>query len=145
MDSPRTRAWIIFCMWSVVLLVVISLFFVGSGPEEWGTDSNRRFSAAVIFGIAYSVFFYLQFKIRQPKKDERDFLIELKASSASMICILIYVFAFCISIFVYYENENWMPVSWMWFIAYTTVILSYIVNSGFYLWYEKRVDGYGRN
>ncbi len=61
-----------------------------------------------------------------------------------MILILMYVYFFGISIYVFYENDVLMPASWMWFLAYTTVFFTYIVNSGFYLWYEKRVDGYGK-
>jgi len=127
------------------LIAFIALFFIVSGPTEWGTDSNIKLISAVVFGIGYVVFFFVQSKGKKAKKNERDYLIELKSSNATLIVILIYVFLLCISIFVYYENDGSVPVSWMWFIAYTSVFLTYIINSGIYLWYEKRIDGSGKH
>ena len=145
MGNQRTLAWIVLTLWSAVLIAFIALFFVVSGPTEWGTDSNIKFMSAVIFGIGYIVFFFVQSKSKKVRKDERDYLIALKSSNATLIVILIYVFLLCISIFVYYEKAGFVPVSWMWFIAYTSVFLTYIINSGIYLWYEKRIGGSGRH
>jgi uncharacterized membrane protein len=127
------------------LIAFFCLFFIGSGPAEWGADSNIRFLSAVLFAVGYLIFFFIQLKGKGFKKDEREYLIELKASNATMIFILMYVFIFGISVYTIHEKDILMPASLIWFLAFTTVFFAYMVNSAFYLWFEKRVNGYGRN
>ncbi len=144
MSIQRKRAWQVLILWGIVFLIFLPLYFSGSGADEWGIDHNSRFLSSVVLGLGYVIFFVLQVKGRKIRKDEREYLIELKASQAAMISILLYVFIFGITMFVIYESKVFMPASWMWFLAYTTVFLAYISNSAFYLWFEKKMDGYGK-
>ena len=137
MNNPRKRAWSVLALWAIVLVVFLCLFFMGSGPAEWGENPNIRFLSAVVFGAGYLIYFYIQLKGRGFKKDEREYLIELKASNAAMIFILMYVFIFGISVYTIHEEDILMPASLIWFLAFTTVFLTYMVNSAFYLWFEK--------
>jgi len=140
MNNKRKQVWMVLGLWSIVLVIFLSLYIVGSGPNEWGTNSNIRFMTVIVFGVGYLAFSIIQLRGRKFKKDEREYLIELKSIKATMTSILMYVYFFGIVIYAFYENSVLMPASWMWFLAYTTVFLSYIINSGFYLWYEKRID-----
>lgn len=144
MKDRRTQAWMILGVWSIVLLAFLLLFFIGGGPPEWQQNSNARFLSAIVLAVGYIVFLMIQRKGKALIKDERDHLVELKSGNVTMILVLMYVFIFGISLFVAYESAGYMPVSWMWFLAYTTIFITYILNSVFYLWYEKRIGGYGR-
>lgn len=146
MSDARKRTWIIFITWSIVLIGFIILFFSVDDLVEWTwiKNRNKRIASAILLALGYVIFFIIQVKKKKERRDERTFLIELKASKVTMPLISMYVFLFGISLFVAYENEFVMPVSWVWFIAYTTIFLTYILYSGLYLWFDKRVDGYGK-
>jgi len=145
MSIQRKYAWMVLITWIIVLVVFLLLFFSGSGPSEWGSNSTKRIIAAIFFGIGYIVFFTLQIRNKKSNYDERDTLIQLKAGNSAMVIVLMFVFILSIGSFVIYEEEGQLPISWMWFLGYSTVFLTYIVNSGLYLYYEKREQGYGRN
>ena len=67
-----------------IILIFLSLFFIRSGPKEWGTNSNIRFTSVIVFGIGY---FIIQSRRKKSKKDEHEFQIELKSRKASMVFI----------------------------------------------------------
>jgi uncharacterized membrane protein len=126
-----------------VVLIGFTVLFFTAGPSEWNDDRTRKLISAALLLIGLVTFFITQFKSRKEKKDERTYLIELKAAKCAMTLIVIYAFIFSISLFVIYENKM-LPSSWLWFLAYSTLFLSYIFNSALYLWFEKRNDGYGK-
>lgn len=142
MDN-RTRSLLVFVDWTLVLILFSFLFFRGEGPDEWGVDFNRRFLSAICLALGYIGFYVIQWKARKNLQDERDKLLTLKAGQISMVVVLMYVFIFCISLYTYYEQANLMPVSWLWFLAYSTVCLTYMMNSGIYLLFDRSGVGYG--
>ena len=142
MSVTNKITWISLIIWLVVLAGFAILFFT-AGPLGWNTDRTRKVISAALLLVGLAVFFTAQSKRRTEKKDERTYLIELKAAKWTMTLIVIYAFIFSISLFVIYENEM-LPSSWLWFLAYSTLFLSYIFNSALYLWFESRNDGYGK-
>ena len=142
MDN-RKIAWITLIIWTIILIGFSIIFFSGNNAEEWGVNRIKRVVSAILFGIGFLSFFIIQFKRRKNKKDERTFLIELKASRLSMIIVLLYVYVSSVVLYIIYETKLLMPVSWMWFLAYSTICITFIVNSGLHLWFEKKVEGYG--
>ncbi len=140
MNDKRKQTWLVLGLWSVVLIVFLALFFIASKPSEWSTNSNIKFISGIIFGIGYILFFIIQLKSKNNTKSENEYLIKYKSTNSTLMVILMYVFIFTILLYIIYENDILMPVSWMWFLAYSTVFLTYIVNSGFYLWYEKKIN-----
>jgi len=144
MQMNRSKAWMILTLWSIVLIVFIYLFIMVTGPIGWMEQKNIRFMCAVLFGGGYLIFSLIQYKTRKIKFDEREYLVELKAVKATSISILMYVFMFGITIYTIYENNQMMPASWMWFLAYTSAFLFYILNSAYFLFYDRKEEGYGR-
>jgi len=138
-DNKRKQTWIILGIWVIVLIAFLYLFFIISKPSEWGINSNIKFVSGIIFGIGYILFFIIQFKSKNITKSKNEHLIKYKSTNSTLIVILMYVFIISILLSIVYENNILMPASWMWFLAYSTVLLTFIVNSGFYLWYEKRI------
>lgn len=139
MNDKRKKTWLVLGLWSVVLIIFLGLFFIASKPSEWNANSNIKFISGIVFGVGYILFFVIQLKGKNNTKNEKDKLIQYKSTSLTLVIILMYVFIFTMLIYIVYENDVLMPVSWMWFLGYSTVFLTYIVNSGFYLWYEKRI------
>lgn len=144
MQTNRSKAWMTLILWSLVLVVFIYLFAIATGPIGWMAQKNIRFMCALLFGGGYLVFSLILFKTRKIKSDEREYLVELKAVKATSISILMYVFIFGITIYTIYENNQVMPASWMWFLAYTSAFLFYILNSAYFLYYDRKEEGYGR-
>ncbi|OQX93699.1 MAG: hypothetical protein B6I17_02010 [Tenericutes bacterium 4572_104] len=139
MNDKRKKTWLVLGLWSVVLIIFLGLFFIASKPSEWSANSNIKFISGIVFGVGYILFFVIQLKGKNNTKNEKDKLIQYKSTSLTLVIILMYVFIFTMLIYIVYENDVLMPISWMWFLGYSTVFLTYIVNSGFYLWYEKRI------
>jgi len=129
-------------IWIIVTVVFFVLFFSGDGPESWGTNKTKRFLSALLFAVGFISFFIIQFKSNKETIDERVRQIQLKATSSTLIIILMYVFIFGISLYTFYDNKL-MPSSWMYLLTYSVVFLTYIVNSGLYIFFEKRETGYG--
>ena len=144
MQTNRSKAWMTLILWSLVLVVFIYLFAITTGPIGWMAQKNIRFMCALLFGGGYLVFSLILFKTRKIKSDEREYLVELKAVKATSISILMYVFIFGITIYTVYENKQMMPASWMWFLAYSSAFLFYILNSAYFLYYDRKEEGYGR-
>lgn len=142
--SNRARSILVVIDWTSILILFSILFFQGEGPTEWGMDPSRRFLSALCLAAGYIGFYVIQWRTRRNKQDEREVLINLKASQVGMVVVLIYVFLFCISLYTYYEKVSVMPSSWLWFLAYSTVSLAYIANSAFYLLFDRIGVGYGK-
>ena len=143
MDN-RMRNALVVADWTLVLVLFSLLFFRGEGPSQWGVDASRRILSALCFAAGYIGFYIVQWKGRKMPEDEREILLRLKASQYSMVIILIYVFMYCIMLYTFYEGIGIMPSSWLWFLAYSTVCLAYMMNSGIYLLLERGKVGYGQ-
>lgn len=114
-----------------ILFAFLVIFYAIVGPEEF---LARKFynvvSAAVI--LAAMISFALMLLLTNKKSnivDERDYLIQKKASSIGLMVSLIYVFLLSIILFITNRNEGTMNVSWAWFIAYSTFAFGYFITS----------------
>lgn len=148
MTQLRKRALFSLIIWGVVITVFVPLFFAGGGPSEWLQDRVRKILMIVVFGIGYLSFFLMMVLTRRKRsdgkvvKDERDNLVEIKSSKIAYIIVLLYIYIVCIILYMIYERTGVLPVSWMWFIGYTSIFIGSIIYAVVSLIVDMRVSGY---
>ncbi len=47
----------------------------------------------------------------------------------------VYIFVLAISLYLKYESVGSIPIAWVWFIAYSLVVVSFLITSAFSLIY----------
>lgn len=118
------------CSWAMVGLFMIMIFSNKSTILEWGDNRTKTILMAFLFLFGYSMDVTLMILEKTKKfgfkRDERDLFIQHKAMSFGFILSLIYVFTTAITLYTIYENKGAIPVGWMWFIAYSLVIVANI-------------------
>ncbi len=126
-------------IWSVVAILLVILFFSGDTINTWGDNQIKTILIATLFLIGYTGNLLLWLILRKRKnkieKDERDNYISLKSTSASFIATTIYIFVLAISLYLKYESVGSIPIAWVWFIAYSLVVVSFLITSAFSLIY----------
>ncbi|MCK5759334.1 MAG: hypothetical protein KAH14_09600 [Clostridiales bacterium] len=130
-------------IWSVVSILLAILFFSGDTINTWGDNRIKTLLMAALFLIGYvgNTILWLIFRKRKNKivKDERDNYISLKSTSASYIATTVYIFILAISLYIKYESIGSVPVAWLWFIAYSLVVVSFLITSAFSLIYYYKI------
>jgi hypothetical protein len=124
-------------LWLVVAVLFTLIFFSSGTIENWGDNRTKTLMLAALFFVGYGGDTVLRiiFRKRRIVKDERDDYINLKAMSASFILSLIYVFIVAISLYTYFEAQGYLPIAWVWFIAYSLIVVANICGSAFSIFY----------
>ena len=148
MSQTRLRAWLIAVIWSLAGVGFFLTFFSGGGPGEWATDSTRHLTGALALGFGFVGYWLALWFTRQreggpPASDERDVQIAARANQVTLIVVLVGIYAFTISLWTVFEAGGQVPVGWMWFLAYGSVILAYVTSSVTTLILDGRMGGHG--
>ncbi len=132
MTQLRKRAMWIVAIWMAVAAGFVATFFSSGGVETFA-DGSVRVGAGAIF-LAIGVFgtpimLYLT-RARAGAEhivaDERDDKLARKANLIGLTTVALYVFLVCIGLWETYREPGAVPVGWMWFLAYTTMIFVYL-------------------
>lgn len=106
--------------------IVLDPLLLRGRPETFVTEKARILIAAVLFGTGYSVQLLMLYLTRvRPGngpmvQDERDDWIARHANGAALVAVLVYVFLVGIVLWEVYHDRQFVPVGWMWFVAYTS-------------------------
>lgn len=114
-----------------ILFVFLVVYFSVVGPNDFMVGKvHMVVSAIVITAALLSFALMLLFTNKKGNLvDERDNLIQKKASSTGMVVSMMYVFLLSIILLVVYRDAGVVNVSWMWFIAYSTFAFAYFFTS----------------
>ncbi len=130
MNTTYKRSLITMILFGILFFYIVISFAV-IGPEDYlSTRLNRVINSIVI--ILAMIGFGLSMLLTNKSSnivDERDTLIQKKATSTGMMLTGMFVFLVTIFLFVKNENTGTVYVSWMWVIAYGTFSFSYFVTS----------------
>lgn len=66
-----------------------------------------------------------------------------RASRATLVVVLVGVFGLSVGLWEAYRSEGAVPVGWLWFLAYGTVIATFVVHSVATLLADARSGGHG--
>ena len=131
MTQLRKRALWTVAIWTAVAAGFLATFFSG-GVETFADGSSRVLTGAIflacgVFGTP--IMLYLT-RARSGAEhlvsDERDDRLARKANLIGLTTVALYVFLVCIGLWEAYREPGAVPVGWMWFLAYTTMIFVYL-------------------
>lgn len=141
MSKKMMQSLLHMILWSVVALIFIFVFFSRGTIENWGDNINKTIMIAALFLFGFGGDFILRLVFKNKKnkiiKDERDDYISMKSMAISGISTFIYFFIVAISLYTKYEKAGCVPVAWVWFIAYSLVMVVNItgaLSSSVYYW-----------
>jgi uncharacterized membrane protein len=132
MTQLRKRTLWIVAIWSVVGTGFLATFFAAGGAESFAEDSGRIAAGSVFlaFGVIGTPVMLTLTRARAGAEhlvaDERDDRLARRANPIGMTIVAMYVFLVCIVLWDAYREPGAVPVGWMWFLAYTTMILTYL-------------------
>lgn len=122
-----------FTLWLIVAISFLSIFLNEETINNWGDNRTKTIAIAFLFlvGLSGQLVFHLLNRKKEGKidKDERDLSIQNRSISYSFIITLVYVFVVTMSIYSYYEKARFIPIAWMWFVAYSLILVANIVTS----------------
>jgi len=147
LSQTRRRAWLAAVIWCVAGIGFLASTFSGGGPEELAQDSLRHLAGAgaLAFGFAgywMALWFTRRRKGAPPVADERDLQVVARANQATLVVVLVGIFAFTIGLWTFYEAGGQVPVGWMWFLAYGSVILASVTSAVAILVLDGRMGGH---
>jgi hypothetical protein len=148
LSQTRLRAWSAIGIWTLAGLGFVVTFFAGGGAEEFDTDSLRHFAGAVALAFGFLGYWSVLWLTRAPSDgpvpaDERDALVVARAAQSTLVVTLVAVFALSLGLWTVFEAEGEVPVGWMWFLAYGSVILASLVFAAATLVADGRSVGRG--
>ena len=148
MNQAQIRSIFSLVIWGTVALVFCGVFFLWGGPEGFAGDSLRILIAAS--GVGFGFLGYVMMLILTGKKssseailqDERDREIARRANGAALVSVMAFVFILCMILFTRFQDLGILPVGWLWFLAYSTACLGYLVHAATTLFLYKEMSGY---
>ena len=114
--------------WGIVAIGMVVVFSLPGTIENWGDNRLKTILLAllILFGFGSDLILRCCAASKRwgYRKDERDKNISTRAVSVGMIALVIYIFLFSITLYTCYETEGILPVGWMWFLAYSAIVVA---------------------
>ena len=127
MSQARRRVVFNLIIWGVVGLSFLTFFVIGGGPASFVSDRWRILltAVAVLTGFLATAGMLWQTRVRAGPIlcDERDVRVARRANGAALIITLVYVYVLSLVLFEMHHDGALVPVGWMYFLAYSTVIV----------------------
>jgi uncharacterized membrane protein len=147
MSQTRLRAWLATFIWLVAGAGFFLTFFTGGGAGDFDTDSGRHLAGAAAIAFGFLAYWTVLWRTRQRGQglvaDERDVQVVARAGQTTLVIVLVGIFGFTIGLWTVYEGAGVVPVGWMWFLAYGSVILASVTFAVATLVLDGRMGGHG--
>jgi uncharacterized membrane protein YozB (DUF420 family) len=148
MTQSTYRATGKIIIWSIVLAAFMALFFSGSGSAGFAHDKERIVAVAILLAAGYGAFFLMMGLSRKKKggglnRDERDERIEGRAAGITLTIVLVYVYFLGIALWALFQDDGSVPAGWLWFLAYSTVLIGMVSHGLFTLLLASGKVGHG--
>ncbi len=129
--------------WLIVGILMSMIFINPDTIKNFGDNKTKTLLLSALIGIGYLsnlVDYRMQKSKRYGyKKDERDFFVQSKATSFSFIIVAIYVYALATGLYTYYEKSKFVPIGWIWFLAYSLIVVAHVsIDVGSIYYYYKQ-------
>ena len=130
--------------WSIIALCMIIIFSMKGTIENWGDNKIKTILLALLFLLGYGGNMLLMILEKSSKwgfkRDERDQLIQYQSLSRAILILILYIYTVSIILYIKYETARFVPIGWVWFIAYSSVVVTFI-SSGYTSLYLYRKQG----
>lgn len=149
MTQSNKRAIWSLCIWGPIALAFVVLFFIVGKPATYTDTRIVRILISAIFGLGFLSYALMLFQTRlKPGQesyasDERDEMISMQGANAGMIVVMVYVYVLAMGLFLNYEEVGSVPVGWMWFLAYSTMLMAFLSASTITLILHQRGEIHG--
>ena len=130
MNTTYKRSLVTMILFGALFFYIVFSFAI-IGPTDYLTTRLNRVINSIVILIAMLGFGFTLLVTNKSSNiiDERDILIQKKATSIGMMLTAIGIFLLTIFLFVKNEDIGFVNVSWMWVIAYGTFSFSYFITS----------------
>lgn len=146
MSQTRLRSWWALGIWAAAGVGFALVFFAWGGPAAFGDDRVRVLAGAIPIAFGYGGYLLAMVVTRarggEVATDERDAQVVARASRGTLVVVLMAVFGLSVGLWEAYREAGAVPVGWMWFLAYGTVIMTFVVHSVATLLVDARYGGH---
>ncbi len=135
MTQLRKRAFWSLGIFGSVMLLFLTIFFSGGGPEAFTDERTRRLAITGLFFAGYGAWAVVLYRTRarpgstHVTTDERDSLIARRANSVALIAVMMFVFLLTIVLWTAYQKSGVVPAGWMYFVAYATAFFGFVSHA----------------
>ena len=142
MDPRLNFSVLHLSLWSFVGITFLSIFFSNASHDTLSDNNTKTILLAILFMIGFvgDAFLRLYYKRNNlfDMSKKNNLYFQYKALSYSYISILIYMFLISIYLYLRYEAVGAVPVGWLWFIAYSIIVVANVLASAFSIYLYKR-------
>lgn len=118
--------------WTFVGIIMVVIFMTGDTIKYFGDNRIKTILLASLFVIGFGTDAVIRVIEKSNKwnfkRDDRDKDIQKQSISYGFIIVLIYIYLLNISLYLYYEEIGFLPVGWIWFSAYSTIVTANIAT-----------------
>lgn len=129
-------------VWSLVAFIFCLIFLNGKTIQEWGDNRTKTILLALIFVLGFGTDFVMRIILKKKNglntEKNQDLNFQIKSLTFSFIAVLIYIFIVAIILYVTYEKAGMVPVGWLWFIAYSLILVANIFTDIGKLYYQNK-------
>ena len=117
-------------LWSVVAAGFVAVFLGFDAIANWGDNALKTVLLALLFVVGFGGDLLLRHKFKAAGEDVAAYeALRLKAMEISYLFSLLYIFLAAISIYIRHEDSGLVPVGWLWFLAYSLILVVHISAS----------------
>lgn len=144
MSNAMKYIFIQVLSWTLVAIGMIVIFLIPDTINNWGDNRTKTLLLALLFVFGFGVDSILRIVEKTKKwdirRDERDESIQHQSLRLSFVLLIIYIFIISIALYIKYEIVGAMPVGWVWFIAYSTIVFANL-SAGYTSLYLYKKNG----
>lgn len=120
-------------IWSIVAIGIVVIFSLPNTIRDWGDNRLKTIFLALLFLVGLGTDFLLRILERSKKygfvRDERDQFVQNKAMYLGFIILALYICILSFSLYIWYESDKFLPIGWVWFIAYSSIVIANLGTS----------------
>ena len=137
-------------IWGIAALGFAVSSLAGGGPAELAGERMRILGGAVFLGLGYLGYGILLIRTRvragrgHVTADERDKEIGMRSAATALAVVLGFVFVCCIILYEAYRAPAALPVGWMWFLAYASILVGQLALALSALAQHMGMGGHGQ-
>ncbi|MGD8727163.1 MAG: hypothetical protein PVH40_05930 [Gemmatimonadales bacterium] len=146
MTLTKRRAWSAAVLWAVAGTVFSVSFFSAGGPTQYAAEPVRVLAGAIVLVVAgmlqvWIVRGLLPGADARDMTDERDMAVIARAGQITLMIVLLAVLGSSVALWIGYGPAGQVPVGWMWYLGYGTVILAFLAHALATVFVDARMGG----